>query len=253
MDETVRGMKLDFEGKTALVTGASRGIGHRVAADLAHCGATLIVTSTSAEAGEDLIADFGSATRHFCVDFSDSKSTESFLGNVRGLSQLHVLVNNAGTTRHGPLETASEADWDFTQDVDLKAPFLLSQAAVEVMKRSGYGRIVNITSIWAHQTMAERALYTSAKFGLRGMTMSFAVELARHGILVNAVAPGFTLTDMVRTNYSAEQIAKLESRIPLGRLGGVEEVSRAVLFLASDLNGYITGQSLVVDGGYTVA
>jgi 3-oxoacyl-[acyl-carrier protein] reductase len=121
------------------------------------------------------------------------------------------------------------------------------------MKRSGYGRIVNIASIWAHITMAERALYTAAKFGLRGMTMSYAMELARDNILVNVVAPGFTLTDMVRRNYSKAQIAAVEARIPMGRLGAVEEVSRAVLFLASDLNTYITGQSLVVDGGYTIA
>lgn len=246
-------MELDFEGKTALVTGASRGIGRRIAADLAACGATLIVTSTTSEPSETLRDEFGPQSRHVAVDFSDPGATASFLQFVRDLPELHVLVNNAATTRHGPVERVTESDWDTTQDVDLKAPFLLSQAAVEVMKKIGYGRIVNIASIWAHQTMPERALYTAAKFGLRGMTMSFAVELARHDILVNAVAPGFTLTDMIRNNYSAEQIARLESRIPMGRLGSVEEVSRAVLFLASDLNGYITGHSLLVDGGYTIA
>jgi 3-oxoacyl-[acyl-carrier protein] reductase len=246
-------MKLDFEGQTALVTGASRGIGHQIACDLAACGATLIVTSTSKADAARLVEAFGPSTQHFAVDFTDAARSNEFISFLAELDELQVCVNNAGTTRHGPLEAASPSDWDATHNVDLKAPFFVSQAAAEVMKRGGYGRIVNIASIWAHQTMVERALYTAAKFGLRGMTMSFAVELARHDILVNAVAPGFTLTDMVKANYSDEQIAGLESRIPLGRLGKVEEVSRAVLFLASELNSYITGQSLVVDGGYTIA
>lgn len=246
-------MKIDFKGKTALVTGASRGIGHQIAADLAACGAQLIVTSTTDERSDELIKEFGPGTQHVAVDFADAASTSKFLEFVRDLPELQICINNAGTTRHGPLEEATVADWDLTQDVDLKAPFFVSQAAAEVMKRGRYGRIVNVASIWAHMTMANRSLYTAAKFGLRGLTMSFAVELAPHKILVNAVAPGFTLTDMVRLNYTDDQITRLTSRIPLGRLGAVEDVSRAVLFLASDLNTYITGQSLVVDGGYCVA
>lgn len=246
-------MRIDFQGKTALVTGASRGIGYQIAADLAACGARLVVTSTSKESAEKLVDAFGPETRHVAADFADVASTSEFLGFLRDLPELHVCINNAGTTRHGPLHEATESDWDATHQVDLKAPFFVSQAAAEVMKREGYGRIVNIASIWAHQTMADRSLYTAAKFGLRGMTMSFAVELAPHNILVNAVSPGFTLTDMVKANYSDEQIEVLESRIPVGRLGVVEDVSRAVLFLCSTLNSYITGQSLVVDGGYTVA
>jgi 3-oxoacyl-[acyl-carrier protein] reductase len=245
-------MKFDFEGTTALVTGASRGIGHQIASDLSACGARLIVTSTEASAADALIEAFGPETRHIAADFSDRHSTAEFLDCIRGLPELHVCVNNAGATRHGPIANATEEDWDITQDVDLKAPFLISQAAAQVMKRGSYGRIVNIASIWAHISMAERALYTAAKTGLLGLTKTFAIELAQHNILVNVVAPGFTMTDMVRRNYSREQLSAVESRIPMGRLGSVDEVSRAVLFLASDLNSYITGQSLVVDGGYTI-
>lgn len=246
-------MNLDFRGKTALVTGASRGIGHRIATDLAACGAKLIVTSTTPDPKARLVQELGPDTRHVAVDFADGASTSDFLAFVRTLPELHVCVNNAGATRHGPLEDASEEDWDLTADVNLKAPFFVSQAAAEVMQRGGYGRIVNITSIWAHMTMAGRSIYTATKFGLRGLTLSFALELARANVLVNVVAPGFTLTDMVRRNYSKEQLAELESRIPVGRLATVEDISRAVLFLASDLNSYITGQSLVVDGGYGIA
>ena len=246
-------MNLDFRGKTALVTGASRGIGHRIATDLAACGAKLIVTSTSPEPSAKLVEELGPDTQHVAVDFGNRASTSDFLAFVRALSELHVCVNNAGATRHGPLEEASEEDWDVTTDVNLKAPFFVSQAAAEVMRRGRYGRIVNVSSIWAHRTMAGRSVYTATKFGLRGLTLSFALELARANVLVNVVAPGFTLTDMVRRNYSKEQLAELESRIPVGRLATVEDISRAVLFLASDLNSYITGQSLVVDGGYGIA
>ncbi len=245
-------MKLDFRGKTALVTGASRGIGHRIATDLAACGAKLIVTSTTPEPGAELVQEFGPDTQHVAVDFADRASTSDFLVFVRALPDLHVCINNAGATRHGPLEEASEEDWDLTNDVNLKAPFFVSQAAAEVMKRGGYGRIVNVASIWAHITMAGRSIYTATKFGLRGLTLSYALELARANVLVNVVSPGFTLTDMVQRNYSKEQLAELESSIPMGRLGTVDDISRAVLFLTSDLNSYITGQSLVVDGGYSI-
>lgn len=162
-------------------------------------------------------------------------------------------VNNAGLTRHGPLENVTEEAWDATNDVNLKAPFFVSQAAAEIMKRDGYGRIVNVSSIWGHVTMAERSIYTATKHGLRGLSISYALELARFNVLVNVVSPGFTLTNMVRKNDSEQQLEEVASRIPVGRLATAEDISRAILFLASDLNSYITGQALLVDGGYSIA
>lgn len=243
---------LDFTGQTALVTGASRGIGHRIATDLARCGATLVVTSTTTDDGPTLVKEFGAGSLHMAVDFTDWEGTRDFLKRVRELTALHVCVNNAGATRHGPFDEATETDWDITHEVDLKAPYFVSQAAADVMKRDSYGRIVNISSIWGHMTMAERSIYTAAKFGLRGMSLGHAVELARFNVLVNVVSPGFTLTDMVRRNYAEAHLQELEARVPMGRLGTVEDVSSPVLFLASRLNTYITGQSLVVDGGYSI-
>lgn len=245
-------MVFDFSGKTALVTGASRGIGRRIAEDLARAGATLVVTSTTAEAAHELVSTLGEGTRHFAVDFRDPDQTAAFLDEIRALDALHVLVNNAGLTRHGPQAQTSAEDWDATHDVDLKAPFFITQAAATVMIRQRYGRIVNISSIWGHITMEHRSVYTAAKFGLRGMTISHAVELGPHNILVNAVAPGFTMTDMVRKNYTAEKLDALSGMVPLRRLADTGDISRAVCFLASDLNTYVTGQSLVVDGGYSV-
>ena len=244
-------MKVDFSGRTALVTGASRGIGHRIALDLSGAGARLLVTSTRADDAPRLCDDFGEGTRHFAVDFTDVGQTGEFLQEIRLLAELHVVINNAGTTRHGPFRGASVDDWDVTNDVNLKAPFFVTQAAAEVMVRQEYGRIVNISSIWGHITMEERAVYTATKFGLRGMSISHAVELARYNVLVNVVSPGFTLTDMVRKNYSQETLDTLRTQIPAGRLAETTDISSAVLFLASDLNSYITGQTLVVDGGYS--
>lgn len=244
-------MKIDFEGRTALVTGASRGIGLQIAQDLSAAGAELLLTSTVER--DSRIANAGlDQYEHAAVDFTDRDATRRFLDRVRSLDALHVCINNAALTRHGPFEDVSEADWDATQDVDLKAPFLLTQAAATVMKKNGYGRVVNISSIWGHLTMAHRAVYTAAKFGLRGMTLSHALELGRHNILVNAVAPGFTRTDMVEKNYTPEHLAELSERVPLGRLATPADVSSAVLYLASSLNTYITGQHILVDGGYSI-
>lgn len=246
-------MRIDFTGQTALVTGASRGIGHQIARDLAASGADLIVTSTRPDDRERLEETLGPGTRHVAVDLADPDGRDRFLDQIRTLPSLDVLVNNAGLTRHGPAEDASESDWDVTNTVNLKGPYLISQAAADVMRTRQYGRIINIGSIWGQITMTGRSIYSATKYGLRGMSISYALELARHGILVNIVAPGFTLTDMVRRNYSEVQLQDLAERIPLGRLARPDDISRVVLFLASDLNTYVTGQHLLVDGGYSIA
>ena len=242
-------MQLDFTNQTALVTGASRGIGLQIAHDLLRCGAQVILTSTSARwAAPPALRD----ARHMQVDFTRDDSRGRFLKELAALPSLHVLVNNAGVAMHRAYEQATEADWDETHDVNLKAPYLVSQVAARIMTRQRYGRIVNVSSIWGHITMRERSVYTATKWGLRGVSVSLAAELAHHNVLVNTVSPGFTMTDMVRQNYSADRLREIEARIPMGRLATTEDISRAVLFLASDLNSYVTGQSLVVDGGYSI-
>ena len=148
------------------------------------------------------------------------------------------------------VDAVQDQDWDDVVAVNLSAPALITRTVARMMKRHGYGRIVNIASIWGHISWTQRAAYASTKFGLRGLTVASANDLARHNILVNAVSPGFTLTEMVQQNYSDEERRAIEARIPLQRMATTDEISRAVLFLASDLNTYITGQSLIVDGGY---
>lgn len=246
-------MKIDFTGQCALVTGGSRGIGLQIARDMVDAGADkVIVTSTSADDATRVSKLLGSRTEHIAVDFTDRERTADFLDVLRNLSELHVCVNNAAIAEHGPYETTTDEYWDRAADVNLRAPYYVTRVAAGHMKRQQYGRIVNISSIWGHITREGRTVYATTKFGLRGMSITFALELARDNVLVNTISPGFTLTDMVRANYTSEELADLESRVPMGRLADPSDVSRAVLFLSSRLNSYITGQSLIVDGGFTI-
>uniref|UniRef100_A0A450U146 3-oxoacyl-[acyl-carrier protein] reductase n=1 Tax=Candidatus Kentrum sp. FM TaxID=2126340 RepID=A0A450U146_9GAMM len=245
--------KLDFQDQTILVTGASRGIGRQIALDLSACGARLIVTATDRSRESALRDELGESMVFLPVDFSDRDSTDRFLREIGAWERIDACVNNAGMLLpNKPVFEIESSDWDEIQAVNLKAPFLVTQAVARVMRRQGYGRIVNVTSLWGHITMPGRAPYTSSKFGLRGLTTSAAADLAPDNILVNAVAPGFTLTEILKKNFSPSDIEALAESIPLGRLANTAEISRAVLFLASALNTYITGQSLVIDGGYSI-
>lgn len=242
----------DFQDNVVLVTGASRGIGKQIALDFLRCGAKLIVTATHPGKELELVTQFGRETIFIPVDFSNEKSTKSFLEKISRFEKIDVCINNAGLSRHKSLEKITTEDWDITHDVNLKAPFSVIQAVARIMKRNSYGRIVNISSIWGHITMSERIAYTSAKFGLRGLTVSAAAELAKDNILVNSVSPGITLTDMVKNNFHPTKLQALAESIPLGRLAEPFEISRLVLFLASSLNTYLTAQSIVIDGGYSI-
>jgi 3-oxoacyl-[acyl-carrier protein] reductase len=243
---------LNFENQVILVTGASRGIGKQIALDFLDCGAKLIVTATHENKKAALINQLGSDICFIPVDFSSITSTQNFLKKITEVEKIDVCINNAGLSRHQPIEKITIEDWNITHDVNLKAPFLLIQAMATIMKKHHYGRIINISSIWGHITTSERMAYASTKFGLRGLTISAAAELAQHNILVNAVSPGITLTDMVKKNFSAEKLQSLATSIPLGRLAEKTEISTLVLFLSSNLNTYITGQCIIIDGGYSI-
>ncbi len=216
---------------SALVTGGSAGIGLAVAKRLKAEGIDVI---TPTRRDMDLLSD---------------ASIDAYL---KSLSRpVDILINNAGVNIIAPLADITDDYMRETIQINLLAPFRLARALAPGMAERSYGRIVNISSIWAYVSKPGRLTYATAKSGLQGMTRTLAVELAPYNVLVNAIAPGFVNTEMTRRNNTREQIEAIEKNIPAGRLAEPEEIAEATAFLASEKNSYITGQTILVDGGFT--
>ncbi len=241
-----------FENDVALVTGASRGIGHAIALALGRAGARVIGTATTAEGAAKVgaaLASHGYNGRGAVLDASDGASVEALLAELETAGELPtILVNNAGITRDTLLLRMRLEDWDKVIATNLTAVFRLSKGCVRRMMKERRGRIINLTSVVGLTGNPGQANYAAAKAGLLGFTKSLAQELASRGITVNAVAPGFIDTDMTR-GLTEEQRTALLTRVPLGRLGAPEDIAAAVVFLASPQAGYITGETLHVNGG----
>lgn len=240
-------MKIDFTGRTALVTGGTRGIGRQLVEDLLELGAQVIATGTTDTFPAELQ---GERLSYMQVDFSDRDDTEKFTEELGHLERIDVCVNNAGINRINPIDETLVGDWDAISAVNLDAPFLVTRAVSKIMKRQQYGRIVNIASIFGVISKPQRALYSMTKFGLRGLTVSSSLDLAAHNVLVNTVSPGFVVTELTTRILGEEEMARLAGEVPLQRFAQPTEISKTVLFLASELNSYITGQNLIVDGGF---
>ena len=241
-----------LENEVALITGASRGIGHAIALALGGTGARIIGTSTSEQGAAALsaaLASHGCNGRGAVLDAGSAASIDALLAQLEKDAQLPtILVNNAAITRDALLLRMKPEDWDVVIATNLTAVYRLSRACVRQMMKARRGRIVNLTSVVGVTGNAGQANYAAAKAGLLGFTKSLARELASRGITVNAVAPGFIDTDMTRV-LSEEQRHALLAQIPAGRLGTPEEVAAAVLFLVSPQAAYITGETLHVNGG----
>jgi 3-oxoacyl-[acyl-carrier protein] reductase len=238
-------------GQVALVTGASRGIGHAIALALAGQGMKVIGTSTT-EAGAASVTTALAAfpdCRGVVLNVDDGSAIGTVVEDVATRhGAIHVLVNNAGITRDTLAMRMRDDDWDAVIDTNLKAVFRMSRAVMRSMVKQRYGRIVNITSVVGASGNAGQANYAAAKAGVAGLTRALARELGGRGITVNCVAPGFIETDMTK-GLSAAQTAALLGQIPIGRLGQAAEIADAVAFLASPRAGYITGTELHVNGG----
>jgi len=243
---------IDLTGKVAFVTGSTRGIGLAIARTLYAAGAKVAVVGRDQARAAAAAAELGERAAGFACDVAQGAQVEAAIGAAEAaLGPIDILVNNAGLTRDNLLLRLSEADWDAVLDANLKGAFHTTRAVIKGMMKRRAGRIVNITSIVGLTGNKGQANYAASKAGLIGFTKSVAKEYASRGVLVNCVAPGFIETDMTAALPEAARATLLED-IALGRLGRPEDVAGAVLFLASDLAGYVTGQVLVVDGGMVI-
>jgi 3-oxoacyl-[acyl-carrier protein] reductase len=243
-------VKIDLKDKVALVTGGSRGIGKAIGTRLAGAGAKValadVVDAAQIQASAD---EIGGGAIAVSANVTDPESCGAAISQVEdALGPIDILVNNAGITRDGLLIRMADADWSAVLDVNLKGVFNMTKAVARGMMKRRAGRVVNIASVVGITGNAGQANYAASKAGVIGFTKTVAKELASRGVLVNAVAPGFIDTDMTKAlpESAREVLLKL---IPLARLGSPDDVASAVLFLSSDLAGYITGQVVVVDGG----
>lgn len=242
----------NLEGRVALVTGASRGIGQAIALALGASGAKVVGTATS-ETGAQAISDYltqnGIEGKGVSLNVTDREQVNACFSDLQSqYGGLDILVNNAGITRDQLAMRLKDDDWDAVIDTNLSAVFRLSRLAIKPMMKARYGRIINITSVVGTSGNPGQANYAAAKAGVTGMTKSLARELGSRNITVNCVAPGFIQTDMT-AELSDDQVTSLKQQIPLGRLGDVSDISAAVLYLASDAAGYVTGSTLHVNGG----
>ena len=242
-----------MSGKTAVVTGGSRGIGRAICLELARRGANVVFSyagnTAAAEKTLEELKALGVEARAVQGNVADPAAAKTLIDTaVKELGGIHILVNNAGITRDGLAMAMKEEDFDAVIETNLKGAFLCMKAAIRPMMKARYGRIVNMSSVVALRGNPGQVNYCASKAGLIGMTKSLAKEMGARGITVNAVAPGYISTDMTAALPDAAKEAML-STVPVGRAGNPEDVAAAVAFLASEEAGYITGQVLSVDGG----
>lgn len=228
----------------AVVTGATRGIGYAIAERLLTDGLDVITTGTTKNGTHPA----GSIYQQ--VDFLDDHSTDAFISFLKK-QPIDILVNNAGINKINKFTEIKTEDFDQILKVNLKTPFLLCQAVLPYMQANKWGRIINITSIFGKITKKYRASYSSSKFGLDGMTAALAAEVAEFGILANCVGPGFIDTDLTRMILKQDEIGALQNEVPIKRLGKENEIASFVSWLVSQENTYLTGQNLIIDGGFS--
>jgi 3-oxoacyl-[acyl-carrier protein] reductase len=247
-------ISIDFTGKTAFITGGTRGIGAAIADQFVKANADIIITGTHEKGVSSKVAELKRISKGsvdgWVADFTDPKSLENVCRKIRLYPQPLILINNAGINHILPIDEVKANDWHRLMSLNLTAPVMLSAAAAVQMKQQQWGRIVNISSIWSVITKAGRSMYTASKFGLVGLTKTTAVDLGPYNILVNALSPGFTLTDLTNSTVPADEQERIAQQVPMQRFAKPVEMANVVLFLCSEMNTYLTGQNIVVDGGF---
>ncbi|NVK74220.1 3-oxoacyl-ACP reductase [Marinomonas sp. CT5] len=240
---------MSLEGKIALVTGATRGIGKAIALALVEQGATVIGTATSESGAQSISEYLGANGKGWVLDVSSSESVDTVVKEITTeFGAPTVLVNNAGITRDNLMMRMKEDDWDQVINTNLTSVFRVTKACLRGMTKAKFGRVISISSVVASMGNGGQANYSAAKSGLEGFSRSLAAEIASRGVTVNCVAPGFIETDMTKV-LPEEHKAKLVEKVPSSRLGQPEEIAAAVAFLASNGASYITGETIHVNGG----
>lgn len=244
---------LDFSRQNILITGSTRGIGKETAKLFLKQGGAVFITGTSETPDPGLLDELtGLGTVHYIqADFSSDKGIHSFIDRLKEIDRIDVCVNNAGINILNPIDSLGEEDYSKVLSVNLHAPVKLSVYLANVMKKQSYGRIVNVASIWSVITRPSRGAYAISKNAIVGLTQTMGVEMAKYGVLVNAISPGFTLTELTKSTNTEKEINNLSDKIPINRMADPEEMANVILFLCSKENSYMTGQNIVVDGGFT--
>jgi 3-oxoacyl-[acyl-carrier protein] reductase len=248
-------MVIDFTGKTALVTGATRGIGKAIADTLWQSGAEVYLTGTKQEEIDALNQEVkvqGIERKHYlCVNLSNEDSLNKFLQELEKIPQIDICVNNAGINIVRDFCEVPFEEFMKVQQVNVFGPRQILNVVVPKMKIQKYGRIVNIASIWSVINRPGRSSYGISKNAIHGLTKALSIELAAYNIMVNSVSPGFTMTELTKNTNTPEQLVELGNKVAARRLADPQEQANVVAFLCSEQNSYMTGQNLVVDGGYT--
>jgi 3-oxoacyl-[acyl-carrier protein] reductase len=239
----------NFHNKVVLITGATNGIGKEILEAFLKTKATIIATgnSTSKKSFFEIYKE--NNIDYHQVNFNNKKSSKDFIKKIQNYKKIDICINNAGINKINYIDKISN-ELDDVLNVNLKIPFQISSAVSDIMKRNKYGKIINISSIWGKKSKEKRISYSISKYALNGLTVSSSIELAKYNILVNSISPGFVDTELTRRVLSKKEINQVKKQIPIGRLAKPSEIVPLIFFLSSELNTYITGQIIYVDGGF---